>query len=86
MTLNQAKHQLRALGITLRSMPEYGEYRVNFANGNEATACYETDLQAAVDTGIAMSKEAHPADLRSTYGEDMRRGELSDDLGESPDY
>lgn len=23
---------------------------------------------------------------RSTYGEDTRRGELSDDLGESPDY
>lgn len=47
---------LRLHGITIRKT-EYGEYRVNFTNGKEATAAYETDLKAAYGTGLAMAKE-----------------------------
>jgi len=54
MTLKQAKAQLRAIGITINKTA-HGEYRVNFTGGTEATATYETDIQSAVDTGIAMA-------------------------------
>ena len=57
ITLRRAKELLRPLGITVTSRPEAGEYRVNYANGNEATAVYETDIDAAVGTGRAMWKE-----------------------------
>lgn len=54
MTLKQAKAYLRGIGITINTT-RYGEYRVNFVNGVEATAAYETTLDAAVETGIAMA-------------------------------
>lgn len=31
-----------------------GEYRVNFINGKEATACYTNDLEDAFGTGVEM--------------------------------
>lgn len=55
MTLKQAKAQLRSIGVTINRTP-HGEYRVNYVNGTEATAVYETDLQAAVETGMAMAR------------------------------
>ena len=56
MTLRQAKTQLRAIGITVNKTA-HGEYRVNFVGGSESTASYETDLQSAMDTGIAMASQ-----------------------------
>lgn len=35
---------------------------------------------------VSASRDDREANPRSTYGEDTRRGELSDDLGESPDW
>ena len=51
---------LRHLGLTLTYKACYQEFRVNFINGGEATACYTDDLQDAIGTGIAMSKEGKP--------------------------
>jgi hypothetical protein len=65
MTLKQAKAQLRAIGITINKTV-HGEYRVNFQGGTEATAVYETDLQSAMDTGIAMVRRRNPSYAR--YG------------------
>ena len=48
--------ELRALGITLESRP--GEYRVNFRNGKEDTACYTEDLKEALAAGRAMAAMA----------------------------
>ena len=48
--------ELRALGITLESRP--GEYRVNFQNGSESTACYTEDLEDALTAGHAMAATA----------------------------
>jgi hypothetical protein len=44
------KAELQALGLVIRKT-EYGEYRVNFKGGHEATAYYTTDLADALDTG-----------------------------------
>lgn len=54
MTLTQARDALRLRGITLRHTD--GEYRVNFKNGDEATAYYTNDLDDAVATGLAMAQ------------------------------
>lgn len=59
MTFKQAKAQLRVVGITIRKT-QYGEYRVNFVNGTEATAIYDPDLDSAVATGIAMVGRRNP--------------------------
>ena len=53
LRLDMVAAELRALGITLESRP--GEYRVNFRNGKEDTACYTEDLQEALVTGRAMA-------------------------------
>jgi hypothetical protein len=53
MTLKQAKAQLRSIGVSINKTV-HGEYRVNFQGGTESTATYETDLESAVATGIAM--------------------------------
>jgi len=55
--LKEAKLQLKELGMTITYNDEYYEYRVNFAGGREATAYYTNDLEDALHTGIAMSKE-----------------------------
>ena len=53
MTLQQAKSIARHLGLTLR-MVRSGEYRVNFRDGNEATAYYTDNLEDAVNTAVEM--------------------------------
>lgn len=53
LTMKVVGAALRAIGVTMRKT-EYGEYRVNFRGGTEATACYTDDLRDALDTGIAM--------------------------------
>jgi hypothetical protein len=50
------KEQLARHDIILTRTP-YGEFRVNFRGGQEATAAYESDLQAAYDTGLRMIQE-----------------------------
>ena len=50
-----AKNALRAYGITLRSITETKEFRVNYSGGSERTAYYTNDIDDAVNTGIAMA-------------------------------
>ncbi len=54
MTIKEATNLLRSFGMTLKHSNR--EYRVNFKNGTEATACYETDLESAIDTARAMAR------------------------------
>lgn len=56
MTLATAKKFLSTLNIKITKSDD--EYRVNFKNGNEATAYYTDDLDDAVNTGIAMHEDA----------------------------
>lgn len=56
MTSTQCKKALRDLGMSLRRT-QYGEWRVNFANGNESTAYYTDDIDDAYETGLAMAQE-----------------------------
>lgn len=51
-TQAEAKLLLAAHGMTMRSRD--GEHRVNFKDGDEATASYTNDLEDAVNTGMAM--------------------------------
>ena len=53
MTFKEAQKQMRIIGLVL-SRTDYGEYRINFRGGTEATAHYDTDLQSVIDTGITM--------------------------------
>lgn len=57
MTLGEARTAIRtqAPSIAFRKT-EYGEYRVNFRGGREATAYYTNDLADAVATAIIMHK------------------------------
>jgi hypothetical protein len=48
--------ELRALGITLRTLP--GEYCVNFRNSGDKTARFADDLDQALELGRAMAAEA----------------------------
>ena len=61
MTLQKAKSIARHLGLTLRHLRS-GNYRVNFRDGNETTACYTDKLEDAVNTAIEMS---HKRELRA---------------------
>jgi len=54
-TLAQAKSIARHLRLTLRQMRS-GAYRVNFRDGNEATAQYRERLEDAVHTAIEMAR------------------------------
>lgn len=54
MTIKEATKLLRSFGMTLKHVNR--EYRVNFRNGTEDTACYETDLESAIDTARAMAR------------------------------
>lgn len=54
-TLKAARILIREAGCVIRRT-DWGEYRVNFRGGKEATAYYTTDLTDAVDTARAMSK------------------------------
>ena len=54
-TLAQAKSIARHLGLTLRQVRS-GGYRVNFRDGDEATAQYSDTLDDAVHTAIEMAR------------------------------
>jgi hypothetical protein len=54
MTIKQAQQTLREWGITLKKTG--GEYRVNYRDGQEATACYTDDLEDAIGTGKDMAR------------------------------
>ena len=56
MTLQQTKSIARHLGLTLR-MVRFGEYRVNFRDGNETTAYYTDNLEDAVNTAVEMARK-----------------------------
>ena len=58
LTLRRAQSILRKLRIVLNSTPS-GEFRVNFITGSEATAYYTSDLDDALETGIAMAERGH---------------------------
>jgi hypothetical protein len=53
MMLQEAKSIARHLGLTLRQVRS-GAYRVNFRDGNEATAYYADNLEDAVNTAVEM--------------------------------
>lgn len=55
ITIAHATAELRAIGISLRHIVDTGEYRVNFKNGEEATAYYSPDLEDAIATGHMMA-------------------------------
>ena len=63
ITYSAARVEFARLGVTLRKT-EYGEFRVNYRHGTESTAAYESDLPAAIETGLAMLK--HRATLESS--------------------
>lgn len=54
MTINEAKVEMRRIGIVLKKISATGEYRVNFQGGKERTAYYTNDLHDALDTGRDM--------------------------------
>jgi hypothetical protein len=54
-TLAQAKSIARHLGLTLRQVRS-GGYRVNFRNGNEATAHYAHDLDEVIQAAVEMAR------------------------------
>lgn len=56
MTLKEAQKYVSSLGLTLRH--SFGEYRVNFKGGKEATAYYTNDIKDAVSTAECMRDEA----------------------------
>jgi len=56
LTLQEAKSIARHLGLTLRKVRS-GQYRVNFRDGDESTACYAVDLKDAVNAAVAMARK-----------------------------
>jgi hypothetical protein len=63
MTLREAKSIARHLGLTLRKMRS-DDYRVNFRDGNETTACYTDNLEDAVNTAVEMAPKRASAAAR----------------------
>jgi hypothetical protein len=62
--------KLRALGLTIRSLP--GEYCVNFRNGGDKTARFADNLDEALELGRAMAAEK-AADQTATRKPPRRR-------------
>lgn len=56
-TLTNIRVALAAMGIVIKKTSE-GDYRVNFRNGDEATAYYTNDLDDAFNTGKVMANRA----------------------------
>jgi hypothetical protein len=56
MTLQEAKSIARHLRLTLRKL-RFGDYRVNFRDGDEATAYYTNNLEDAVKTAAEMARK-----------------------------
>jgi hypothetical protein len=59
LTFASVRHDLDNVGITITRRPER-EFRVNYRNGIEATACYTNDLEDALGTGRQMAKQGNP--------------------------
>ncbi len=55
-TLQEAKSIARRLRLTLRKVNS-GHYRVNFRDGNEATAYYTDNLEDAIDAAVEMARK-----------------------------
>jgi hypothetical protein len=55
MTLQEAKSIARHIRLTLRSVRS-GNYRVNFRDGNEATAYYTNNVEDAVKAAVEMAR------------------------------
>jgi hypothetical protein len=55
ITLQEAKSIARHLGLTLRQL-RFGNYRVNFRDGNETTAYYTDSLEDAVNAAVEMAR------------------------------
>jgi hypothetical protein len=55
ITLQEAKSIARHLGLTLRQL-RFGNYRVNFRDGNETTVYYTDSLEDAVNTAVEMAR------------------------------
>src|SRR5262245_25892848 len=78
MTLQEAKSIARHLGLTLRQVRS-GDYRVNFRDGNETTAYYTNDLEAAVNTAVEMARKRElSASPKPTLTADNHHAENSD--------
>ena len=56
LKFQDVKAQLRAFQMTVTYNPNTQEFRVNFIHGQNETAYFTTDLQDALDTGIAMRR------------------------------
>jgi len=56
ITLQEAKSIARHLGLTLRQV-RFGNYRVNFRDGNETTAYYTDNLEDAANTAVEMARK-----------------------------
>lgn len=54
-TMAEAKQIAKKYGFTIKRT-DYDEYRVCLIGGNEDSASYESDIDAAIGTGIAMAK------------------------------
>jgi hypothetical protein len=89
MTLREAQAIARQHGMVIKSIPDCGEYVVNYAKrekignrvfGGEPSAYYATDLGDAVDTMLFMY-----AEMRDAWQDETPFGQ-GDNLGESPDY
>lgn len=55
MNIGETRKAIRALGLTATYRD--GEWRVNFANGREATAYYTTDNADALATARLMAQK-----------------------------
>ena len=56
MTLQKAKSIARLIGLTLHQL-RFGNYRVNFRDGNETTAYYTDNLEDAVNTAVETARK-----------------------------
>ena len=76
MTLKDLRAKAKAIGMTIRWNPDYREYRVNFPEGNEATAYYTGDRDDALATAermLADRKRHHAAQVVERASRIIRR-------------
>lgn len=58
MSIKEAKAILKPHGISLRKT-KVGDFRVNLRDAPESIAYYTTDINDAVEIGIAMTREPY---------------------------
>jgi len=63
LTIKKVKEALQAVNVRFRKTA-YGDYRVVYTGDGEPKACYESSLEAALDSGLAMAKEKTAKTLR----------------------